>query len=203
MTDSALTKPPRRSSKQTREHLLETARELFYWEGIHATGVDRVAAAAGVAPTTLYRLFDSKDELIAAYVEHDAAGYRDYITTATAPSVGTARERILALFDALIAIVGPENCRGCPFLMAISEFPDPEHPAHREAVAVKAWVRSRLLELCEALAADEPIGDPDALADQLALVVEGIYGSVQALGDQGPATRAHDAAVGLLAAASR
>ena len=58
-----------RSSAQTREHVLAVANDLFYWHGIRATGVDRVAAEAGVAPTTLYRLFASKDDLIAAYIE--------------------------------------------------------------------------------------------------------------------------------------
>jgi AcrR family transcriptional regulator len=57
-----------RSAAQTREHVLGVAHELFYWHGIRATGVDRVAAEAAVAPTTLYRLFASKDDLIAAYI---------------------------------------------------------------------------------------------------------------------------------------
>ena len=192
---------PRRTAAQTREHVLAVAHELFYWHGIRATGVDAVAAEADVAPTTLYRLFASKDDLIAAYVERADRLYREWMTEATAPGVGSPRERILALFDALDEQVQPQRCRGCPFLMALAEFPDPQLPAHAGAVATKAWVRGRLRELTDALAAAEPIGDPEALADQLAIVVEGVYASAQALGAAGPARRARAIAETLMDAA--
>ena len=84
----------RRSSAETREHVLAVAHELFYWQGIRATGVDKVAAEAEVAPTTLYRLFASKDDLVAAYVERADRGYRDWLTAATAAEVGSPRERL-------------------------------------------------------------------------------------------------------------
>ena len=184
---------PRRTAAQTREHVLEVAHELFYWNGIRVTGVDSIAAAARVAPTTLYRLFASKDDLVAAYVERADRLYREWMTEATAPDVGSPRERILALFDALDEQVQPQRCRGCPFLMALAEFPDPRLPAHARAVATKAWVQGRLRELTDALAAAEPVRDPEALADQLAIVMEGVYASAQALGADGPARRARAA----------
>jgi AcrR family transcriptional regulator len=192
---------PRRTAAQTREHVLAVAHELFYWHGIRATGVDAIAAEADVAPTTLYRLFASKDDLIAAYVERADRLYREWMTEATAPGVGAPRERILALFDALDEQVQPQRCRGCPFLMALAEFPDPKLPAHARAVATKAWVHDRLRELTEALAAAEPIVDPGALADQLAVVMEGVYASAQALGAAGPARRARAIAETLMDAA--
>jgi AcrR family transcriptional regulator len=176
--------------------VLAVAGELFYWEGIHRTGVDRVAQAAGVGPTTLYRLFASKDDLVAAYVERSAAGYRDLIDRVTAD--GTPRERILAIFDATLDAVQPENCRGCPFLMTLAETPDTQARAHAEAVAVKAWVRDRLREL----AAEHGAADPDALADQLDLVLEGIYGTVQVHTAAGPARRARAAVEALIAASA-
>jgi AcrR family transcriptional regulator len=177
---------PRRSGADTREHVLEVAHELFYWRGIRATGVDAVAAEAGVAPTTLYRLFASKDDLVAAYVERASRLYREWFDAA---AVGTGpRERILAVFDALAVQVRPENCRGCPFLMALTEFPEEHVAAHRHAVAVKFWVRRRFAEL----------GAPDDLADDLALVMEGVYASVQALGVTGPARRGRRLAQALL-----
>ena len=190
---------PRRTAAETREHVLAVAHELFYWHGIRATGVDAIAAEAGVAPTTLYRLFASKDDLIAAYIERADGLYREWLTTATAPVAGPPRERILALFDALDEQVQPQRCRGCPFLMALAEFPDPQLPAHAGAVATKAWVRGRLGELTAAMA----VGDPDALADQLALVMEGVYASAQALGAGGPARRARALAETLMDAAAR
>ena len=68
-----------RSAAATREHVLAVASELFYWNGIRATGIDRVAAEAGVAPTTLYRVFASKDDLIGAYIERADRLYRDMV----------------------------------------------------------------------------------------------------------------------------
>lgn len=181
---------PRRTGAETRDHILEVAHELFYWNGIRATGVDRIATEAGVAPTTLYRLFESKDGLIAAYVERAGALYRQWVAAATREPVGRPREQILALFDALDEQIQPQQCRGCPFLMALAEFPDAELSAHAHAVATKAWVRDRLAQLTAELAATTPIRDPDALADALAVVMEGVYASAQALGATGPARRA-------------
>ena len=187
-----------RSAALTREHVLGVAHELFYWNGIRATGVDRVAAEAGVAPTTLYRLFASKDDLVGAYMERAAERYREWFDDAARGGGTDPRQQILAVFDALTEQVQPGQCRGCPFLMALAEFPDPEHPAHRHAVAVKGWVRARLGELVAELgpiAGAEVLADQlagagaEVLADQLALVMEGVYGSVQALGVDGPARR--------------
>jgi AcrR family transcriptional regulator len=194
---------PRRTAAQTREHVLAVAHELFYWHGIRATGVDTIATEAEVAPTTLYRLFASKDDLIAAYIERADRLYKDWMMAATAPAVGPPRARILALFDALDEQVQPQRCRGCPFLMALAEFPDPQLPAHAHAVATKAWVRDRLQTLTDALAATTPLSDPGALADQLAVVMEGVYASAQALGADGPARRARAIAETLVDAATR
>ena len=181
----------RRSAEETRGHLLAVAGDLFYWSGVRATGVDVVARRAGIAPTTLYRVFPTKDDLVAAYVRANADGYRRWFDAAVAAAGDDPRDRIRAVFDALARQVRPENCRGCPFLMALTEFPDPELAAHREAVALKAWVRDRFGEL----AAD--LGRP-AVGDRLVLVMEGVYASVQALGDAGPAHAARDLVAALI-----
>lgn len=183
--DSA--RSPRRASSETRAHLLAVAAELFYADGIHATGVDALAARAGVAPTTLYRLFGSKDELVAAYVAHCRDRYRATLSAATDPSNGSARERILAVFRAFEEEIGSGACRGCPFLMVLAEYPDPSSPPHQTAVEHKAWLRQLFHELATELAATTPITTPSVLADQLALAAEGVYGSAQALGASGPA----------------
>ena len=185
-----------RSAAQTREQVLEVAHQLFYWNGIRATGVDRVAAEAAVAPTTLYRLFASKDALVGAYMQRASDLYREWFDAAARTGGTDARQQILAVFDALTEQVQPGQCRGCPFLMALAEFPDPNHPAHRHAVATKGWVRVRLGELVAVL---DPVTDTELLADQLALVMEGVYASVQALGVGGPAQRARGFAEALLA----
>src|SRR3954469_8246621 len=178
----------RRSAEQTREHVLGVARELFYWRGIRATGVDAVAAGAGVAPTTLYRLFASKDELVAAYLEREAAGYRAWFTAAAAGPADDPSARVLALFDALAEQVRPENCRGCPFQLGLAELPDAGAPGRAHAVAAKEWTRDQL----RALAGND-------LGDELVLVLEGVYASVASLGTAGPAARARALVERLLA----
>ena len=187
-----------RSSAETREHVLGVAHELFYWRGIRATGVDRVAAAAGVAPTTLYRLFASKDDLVAAYIERAGQLYREWFDAVAATGGADPRAQILAVFDALGEQVQPQQCRGCPFLMALAEFPDPAHPAHHAAVAMKAWVRDRFGQLTAALANGGRTARPGLLADQLSLVMEGTYASAQALSADGPARHARTVAESLL-----
>ncbi len=191
-----------RPSAETREHILQVARELFYWEGIRATGVDSVAAAADVAPTTLYRLFGSKDGLVAAYMQRESRGFREWFDAAIEASGSDPRERILAIFEALCEQVRPENCRGCPFLMALAEFPDPENEAHRHAVENKAWVRARFSEVTRQLKTTGELAAAEALADRLALVMEGVYGSVAALGTAGPAREARDLVEFILRASS-
>jgi AcrR family transcriptional regulator len=188
----------RRSSDETREHVLEVAHRLFYWQGVHATGIDKIAADAAVAPTTLYRLFGSKDDLIAAYVEANAEGYRAWFTESTRPELGSPRDRILSLFDGLHDQVQPENCRGCPFLMTMAEYPAREHPAVRAAVELKSWVRDRF----HALSVELEARDPAELGDRLALVFEGVYASVQALGPSGPAHTARAVAETLIDSAT-
>jgi AcrR family transcriptional regulator len=192
------TAPARRTSEETREHILAVADSLFYADGIHATGIDALAARAEVAPTTLYRQFPSKDALVAAYVERCSERYQAALGAATAPGAGTARDRILAAFDAFAAEIRSGSCRGCPFLMVLAEYPDPDSPVHAKAVAHKSWLRALFHELVRELASSTHVLDPEGLADHLALVAEGIYGSVQALGPAGPAAHGRAAAAALI-----
>lgn len=185
-----------RSAAETRSHVLRVAGELFYWNGIRATGVDLVAAEAGVAPTTLYRLFASKDALVGAYVERADQEFRDLFAAAVAAAGPDPRDQILAIFDEIFAQVDSGLCRGCAFLMTLAEFPDPELAAHRNAVRAKTWVRRSIGELVERLG----VADPDELADQLTLVFEGLHASSQSLGSHGPAKQARRLAEALLEA---
>lgn len=182
----------RRSSVETREHLLDVAHELFYWKGIRATGVDTIAAQAGVAPTVLYRSFVSKDALVAAYIERAEVRYRAWFDEAVVADGRSAAQRIDALFVALATMTRPEVCRGCPFQMALTEMPDEDHAAHRSAVRLKKWVRMRFRALAKEHADEHPLRTPSpaALADHLTLIFEGVYATVQAQGVSGPAKHA-------------
>jgi AcrR family transcriptional regulator len=186
----------RRRAEETREHVLDVAYDLFYWHGIRATGVDRVAAEAGIAPTALYRLFPSKDALVAAYVERTERRYREWFEAVTVADGRSAAERIDALFEALSEQTRPEVCRGCPFMMALTEFPDETVDGHHDAVRLKKWVRARFRKLANEHAAAQPRKDIDGarLADHLTLLFEGVYATVQALGHEGPAKRARQLA---------
>lgn len=179
----------RRSSADTREHVLRVARELFYWTGIRATGVDTVATEAAVAPTTLYRLFRSKDELVAAYLEREAAGYREWFGSVIADPTTGPRDRILALFDAQTEQVRPGACRGCPFQLGLAELADPALPGHAHAVAAKAWTLDQLRALTGELLGPSADAAADALADHLMLIFDGVYASVLSLGAAGPPAR--------------
>lgn len=146
--------------------ILDTAADLFYDQGLHAVGVDTIARAAGVTKKTLYDRFGSKDELIAAYLRERDERWRDRLTR-TVERAADPRERLLATFDALGAWMRAENPRGCAFVNAIAELPDPGHPGHRVASEQKEW----LLDYLTRLATDA--GLPTTLGHRLWLLHEG------------------------------
>lgn len=172
----------RRTAAETREHILEVATELFYWHGVRATGVDRIASAAGVSPNVLYRVFSTKDDLVAAYIDRSRESSIVAFEAACAAAGPDPRDQVLALFDVLAEQIRPEVFRGCACMMAMAEFPDEDLPAHRGAVAAKRWVRDRFGDL----AAESGAADPGLLADHLMLVWEGTNATAQSLGVDGP-----------------
>jgi AcrR family transcriptional regulator len=174
----------RRTAAETREHILEVATRLFYWQGIRATGVDRIAAEAGVSPNALYRVFTTKDDLVAAYVARSRVVSQERLTSVAEAAGADPRAQILAMFDVLAEDIRPEVFRGCACLMTMAEFPDPTLPAHQGAVGAKEWVHTRFGELAERLG----VADPKTLADQLSIIWEGTNATAQALGADGPPT---------------
>jgi AcrR family transcriptional regulator len=193
----------RRQTSDTKERILRAAHDLFYWQGIRATGVDRVALRAGVGPTQLYRLFGSKDDLVAAYTERSDSLARGWFDAAVLAAGGDPRAQILAVFDALGEQILPADFRGCACMMTLAEYPDSGSVAHDRAVAAKQWVRDRFRHLCGELAKAGATMDADALADDLTLVLEGVLASAQALGNGGPAARGRALAEKILDAAAR
>ncbi|SCG72402.1 transcriptional regulator, TetR family [Micromonospora humi] len=143
--------------------ILQVASELFYRRGIHAVGVDTIAAESGLTKRTLYDRFGSKEKLVTVYLQarHEAwwARLEQRIAEARAP-------RVLAVFDAYLGDPLATD-RGCAFLNAAGELPV-GHPAHRVVRAHKQAVRRRLAELLQG-----EVDDPDATADHLFLLLEG------------------------------
>ena len=160
--------PTRSASRPARERLLAAAAELFYEEGIAATGVDAVLARAGVSPSTLYAHFAGKDALVAAYLEER---HRRWVSTwdEVLGELTDPVDRLLSVFDALALHRTREgNRRGCAFLAAATELPA-GHPAQAWLEADSRLLTDRLREL--ALAAG--LEDADEVAAALLLLYDG------------------------------
>lgn len=148
--------------------VLRAASTLFYRDGIHAVGVDTVAAEAGVTKAALYGNFGSKSGLVVAYLRERDRRWQEEVDRITAAHADP-RERVLAVFDAYEAWLARDGYRGCAFLNATSEFPDPADP-------VREVVRHHKTALHGYLRAQLRRADPeraDGLADELMLLLEG------------------------------
>jgi AcrR family transcriptional regulator len=139
------------AASPARRRLLDTATRLFYAAGIHAVGIDRIIAEAGVAKATFYNHFPSKDALVVAYIEE-----QDRLGRAAVAALAkrSPRETIAAIIGRISAAAVQGGYRGCPFLNAAAEYPDPAGPVRQAIDARRAWYHDHLRQL---LAAD---GDP-------------------------------------------
>ncbi|MCT0207197.1 TetR/AcrR family transcriptional regulator [Synechococcus sp. CS-1332] len=156
-------------SSAKRDALLDTAEELFTRQGYRAVGIDTVLAQAGVAKMTLYKHFKSKEELIAAVLEQRGSAIAAALAERIAAAPGGPRQRLLAVFDWLAEAVRSPEFHGCLFIKAASEYPAPEDLPRQAAEAFKDSCRQLLEGLCRDLA----VADPEALARQLHLLLEG------------------------------
>ncbi|WP_046500125.1 TetR/AcrR family transcriptional regulator [Streptomyces odonnellii] len=127
-----------RKVSAARERLLRTAGQLFYAEGIHAVGVDRLVAESKVTNATFYRHFRSKEDLVLAYISSVDQAIRAQIGSLTAadqPADGILR----GIGASLVEQIRSPGYRGCAFLNAAAEFPAPGHPVHRAVVRHREW----------------------------------------------------------------
>ena len=162
---------PTKGEASARERILATANELFYSEGIRAIGVDTVVERSGVSKTSLYRLFESKDALIAAVAaEHDRL-YWAWWDRIEERHADDPRALLEALLSEIARRIGGPAFRGCPFLNLATEFPDDNHPGRAIAKGNKEEMRARLATIVAKLGA----ADPDRTASQLALIINGAY----------------------------
>ena len=161
--------PSRIGRPPVRERLLTVADRLFYAEGIHAVGIDRVLAEAGVAKASLYQHFASKDDLVVAYLQVRIDKGQDYLDRQMASVDGTPADQIVSFFEILGSWMAGPAFRGCPFINAAAEFPQADHPVHGAVVEHRLRTRSRF----RVLAADLAIDDPDSLADSFMLLYDG------------------------------
>lgn len=163
-----------------RQRLLAAARLLFARHGIRAVGVESIAEAAGSNKMTLYRHFASKDVLIAEYLREIAAEEAAFWDQLSAAHAGDPRAQLDAWLELIMQGIG--NSRGCPLSNAAVELPEKDHPARAVIEEQKLAARNRILERCRALGAT----NPELLADELFLLIEGARVTAQSVGPQGP-----------------
>ena len=136
-----------------RERLLDTAVGIFYADGIHAVGVDRIIGAAGVTRATFYRHFPGKEDLVVAYLEREDASIRSTFVAAAdaAARAGSGPDQLLDLvIEGLAQDVAQRHTRGCPFINAAAEYPDPTSAVRGRIRTHRDWFRSQLVDLLTA-----------------------------------------------------
>jgi len=148
-----------------RERLLATASELFYADGIHAVGVDRIIAEAGITRATFYRHFPSKEDLVEAYLRVEDSAIRGAFSAAEGVT-GDARELLRLVIDGLADDVARRHTRGCPFINAAAEYPEPGSRVRQRIDEHRSWFRAAL----EALLAAADAPQPESAAAELVLL---------------------------------
>ena len=180
---SAKTEEQSAARPRATDRIRQTARELFYRQGIRAVGVDEIVSRAGVTKPSLYRGFSSKDELAAAYLRDFEGQFWQRFDAAVAAHPGDPRAQIRAYLEGLGKRASRAGYRGCGLTNACIEYPEPGHPARLVAEANKRALRRRLADMAAAMGAAEP----QVLGDGLLLLMEGAFASGQLFGEEGPA----------------
>jgi AcrR family transcriptional regulator len=142
-----------------RSRLLGTASRLFYTEGLHSVGIDRIVAEAQVTRATLYRHFPGKDHLVVAYLREVDKAVRAQVAEAAAREESSA-DVVRAVGESIAADIRAPGFRGCAFLNAAAEYPDPAHPVHRTVLVHREWFLRTITDLMTHAGATAP--DPAA-----------------------------------------
>ena len=183
----------RSGGRGARERILAAASALFEAQGINLTTMEQIAAAAPVSKRTLYVHFPVKEQLVVAYLK-DLSDSGATIESALTRDDVPARDRILALFGIPVTD-GP--VRGCPFIAAATEFPDPDSSAHAYTRDRKQEFTTRIAELLDEMGVD----DPAVLAEQLAIIADGVASRAMVFNDARRGDYGRAAAEALLDAA--
>ncbi len=185
----------RKPTPGTRELILDTATRLFDEHGARAVGMQQIVDECGCGKNMLYRAFDSKDDLVVAYLDRCHEEWTAIVDAAVRPYADDPARQLVAIVAVAADQVGAPDYRGCPFRTTHAQFRDRSHPAHRAAARHLDAVWARL----RSLAADAGATDPTELADRLMLVLDGVYTSGGTFGGGGAATAAVALAAELVA----
>jgi AcrR family transcriptional regulator len=152
-----------------RRRIIDTAHRLFYAEGIHTVGIDRIIAEAGVAKATFYNHFPAKDDLVCSYLSEENERQRTAAAELRASGIAP-REALSVVFDTIVGFTNTPEFRGCAFLNAAAEYPNPGHPVRQVIADHRRWFRALLHDLL----AESGHPDPDTTADLLHTLRDGI-----------------------------
>ena len=177
--------------------LLSAATQLFCKNGINATGIDAIIEQAGTAKTTLYKLFGSKTNLVHAVLESEGKQWREWFIGAIEAGGGDAQTKLTRIFPALKSWFGEERFYGCPFINAVAEHDKDQKQFRNIALKHKKVVLAHI----ERLAAEMGAAEPEMLAHQLALLIDGAIVAAMVSRNPGVADTAGLAAGALLAPA--
>jgi len=184
---------------QKREHLIEVASEMFNRLGYHSVGVDQIIADAGIAKTTLYRHFKSKDELIIEVLRRIDANSRDNMRKAIDTFTSDPNQKLLASFDYLEEWFKDNTFYGCPFMSAAGEYNKRTNPVFQEVMLHKRLVIAYFEELARAAGLNEPV----RIAEEINLLHEGAAAVAQINGEPATARMAKAVAIRLIEDAER
>jgi len=168
-----------------RARILTAAAELFYRHGIRAVGVEAIAEAAGTNKMTLYRHFSSKDELVAEYLRQSANATDACWERFSRAHPGDPLAQLCAWLEEMARHLAEPDERGCALANAAIELPEKDHPARPVIEEYKRAQRTRLVRLSE----EAGLSEPEMLADELHLLLEGARVTAQSVGTEGLAAR--------------
>ena len=184
---------------EKRQKLIETAIGLFSRQGFHGTGIDLIAEQANVSKKTMYHHFRSKEELIVAALRHHDGLFRNQFMRSVERAAATPYDRLLAIFDVAHDWFSQHDFFGCIFINAIGEYSGRNPAIQKACKEYKRQMRAYVEELARALDVDEP----EELASEITLLLEGSIVSSQVSCSPGSANTARRAAKTLLDEALR
>jgi AcrR family transcriptional regulator len=148
-----MNRPAGERVSEARSRLLGTATRLFYTEGLHSVGIDRIVAEAKVTRATLYRHFPSKDDLVVTYLTDADQAIRAQADAAMGQSPADA---LRAIAESIAGGIRSDGFRGCAFLNAAAEYPDPAHPVHKAVLAHREWFLRTITDLMAGVSETRP-----------------------------------------------
>lgn len=181
-------------SRNLQQHILQTASDLFYRQGIKATGVDAIVKAAGTTKMSLYKYFSSKEDLVLEHLRQSRESMLARILKGIEERGGSPRQKLLGVFEVFEELLNADEFRGCPFINAAAEFADENNPVQQASADFYEAFRDVLADLGR----QSGFVDAEKLASQLAMLIAGAIVNEQIQRHSGAMANAYDAAETLI-----